>query len=220
MARLNKEKPYLLRLFDIKKFPIDMARILIGPWILLAYRVKVVFPSKEAKKSLHYKHGVMVTSNHITLHDPFVVGSAFWRRRMFYLVGEFIMKLPVRGFLLKLAGCIKVDRHTADLEAMRNVSAHLAAGDLITVFAEGGITHNTDLGKYKDGAALMASYGNVPIIPVYFRKRKHWWNRYKVAVGELIYPKEILGTAEPSIPELKKVTDVVWQKTKDLEALV
>jgi len=214
---MNKERPYFLRLLNIRMFPMDLGRFLIGPFVLLAYRPKVVFVGENAKKSLHYKHGAILTSNHISLHDPFIVGTAFWRRRMFFLVGEFVMDYPIRGFLLRRAGCIRVDRKIADIEAMRKTVSLLEQGSLITIFAEGGIHHGKGPGPFKNGPIMMAQEANVPIIPCYFEKRKHWWNRYRVAVGELFDPRDELGDKAPSIAEIRACTEKLWEKTKQLE---
>jgi len=198
----------------------DFGRFLIAPAVLLAYRPKIVFANENAKKSLHFKHGVILTSNHVSLHDPFVVGTAFWRRRMFFLVGEFIMDYPIRGFLLRLAGCIRVDRKIPDIESMEKTVSKLEKGALVTIFAEGGIHHGEGPGPYKNGPVMMAQMANVPIIPVYFEKRKHWWNRYRVAVGEMIDPRTELGEVTPSLVALRSCTQKVWDRTKHLEEIL
>jgi 1-acyl-sn-glycerol-3-phosphate acyltransferase len=217
---VNQEKPYFCRLFNPKKFGMDLARALVGPWLLLAYRPKPIFVSKEAKKSLHYHHGCIVTANHFSLHDPFIIGTTFWRRRMFFLAAEFIMKYRFRGWLLRKAGCIGVNRQIADIEAMQVTEKHLEEGDLITVFAEGGIQHQEGPATFKSGAVLMAVAANVPIIPCYFEKRKHWWNRYHVVVGELFDPRKILGKEQASIPEIRVLTEKLYEKTKELEEVL
>lgn len=139
---------------------------------------------------------------------------------MFFLVAEFIMKYRFRGWLLRKAGCIGVNRQIADIEAMQVAEKHLEEGDLITVFAEGGIQHQEGPATFKSGAVLMAVAANVPIIPCYFEKRKHWWNRYHVVVGELFDPRKILGKEQASIPEIRVLTEKLYEKTKDLEEVL
>ena len=217
---MNQEKPYFWRLFNIRKFWMDLARVTAGPWMMLIYRSKAIPVSEKAKESLHYKHGVIVTANHISLSDPFIIGTAFWRRRMFYLVAEFIMKYPIRGFLLRLSGCIKVNRNIADIEAMQKTETVLGRGDLITIFAEGGIQHQEGPAPFKSGPVLMVFTANVPIIPCYFEKRKHWWNRYHVIVGELFDPRKELGKDTASIPEIRQLTEKLYEKTKELEGVL
>ncbi len=204
-------------MLDFKRFPLDLARVLGGPFIHLAIRPKYIYVGEKAKDFKKYKEGAIVVAPHICFGDPMIVSSAIWYRRMGFMVADFIMKKQPRGFFLKIAGCIGVGREIVDIEAIKKTVGLLEKGRVIGIFAEGHINRENDIPvPYKMGSSMMASQAGVPILPIYFKRRKHWWNRYRIAIGEMVYPKALENGAKPSMKDIKEMNDEVYKRTLEL----
>ncbi len=202
----------LHRFFDFKHFPMDMARLVCSvlPPIL---RIKRVTPNGEKYKQ-KIKGGAILTANHTSFLDPFLVGVTFWYRRLYFLVAETVMKGKLRSILLKGVGAIKIDRAAADIEAINKSVEKLKKGYLLTVFPQGGIDRQDDIESIKSGAVLIALRAGVPIVPMHITPRKHWYNMRTVIIGETINPKEFCGGKFPSTADIKNITEALMNELK------
>ena len=188
----NKVQPPKAKLFNLKRFFMDMARIVCSP-LLLWYNLKRVYINDNAKKKLH--GGAIIAANHLGFSDPFILGCTFWYRRMFFLAAEVVMKPGIIGWLLKGVGCIKIDRNICDMDAIRKSTDRLKEGHLLTVFPQGGIDRNEDVTAIKSGIVLLAMQSKTPIVPVFIHKKTSFFDRNTVVIGEPIAPPSVPGIA-------------------------
>lgn len=195
------------RLFDLRHFPMDMARLVCAGLVLLL-RIKKVTPEGEKYKE-KIKGGAVVAANHTSFADPFVVGVSFWYRRLHFLVAEVVMQGRLRSWLLRGVGAIKIDRDTTDLEAINTSVAKLKAGYLLAVFPQGRIEKEDHVDTIKSGAVLMALRANVPIVPMHIMSRPHWYNARTVVVGRAIHPADYCQKKMPSTADIKNMTDAL-----------
>lgn len=193
------------KLFDIKLFPMDMGRIVCSV-LLPIYRMKRITPSGEKYKGF-VKGGAVIAANHTSFADPFLVGVAFWYRRMFFLIAEAVMQGKLRTALLKGMGGIKIDRNNADIEAIRKSVDTLKSGHLLSIFPEGGIKSDENINTIKSGAVLIASQAGVPIIPMYILPKKTRFARRVVVIGDAIIPSEICKKKFPSTSDINEITN-------------
>lgn len=207
---MEAKKQNKAKLFDIRCLPQDLSRLVIlaaKPFL----RVKKYDINGQAcKKKL--RGGAVIVSNHVGLSDPIILESAFICRRMFFLAGEIIMKNPIIAFLLRGAGCIKIDRGISDIEAIRKAVSVLKDGRLLAVFPQGGIRDVGSVSEIKSGAILLAIQAGVPIIPAYSRKPKHWYSRRIIVVGDAIDPKALCGKKMPSIADINNTAETLIEK--------
>ena len=100
---------------------------------------------------------------------------------------------------------------------MHEVCDGLQNGEAISIFPEGKVNREEDKAvlAFKWGAAMMATRGNAPIVPVYIVKRKHWYNRPIVVLGDKIDLKEICGE-KPTLVGLQKASEYLQQKEREL----
>ena len=204
---MSQKKP---KLFNLRRFPQDVARIVCAPllWLLRPIRL-----TPEGKKYTERLEGAAILSaNHTSFFDPFAVGLTFWRRRIFFFVAEVVMKGAFRSFLLKGVGCIKVERSIADVEALKKAIGILKEGHPLTVFPQGGIKDGDGVEALKSGAVLMALRADVPIIPMYIYKRKHWYSRLKVVIGKTIYPSQMTTKKIPSTADITNISEALMQE--------
>lgn len=198
------------KLFDLRRFPQDLARLVCLP-LLLVLRPKRLTP--EGKKYTEkLDGGAILAANHTSFFDPFAVGVTFWYRRIFFFVAEVVMRGKFRPILLKGVGCIKVERSIADVEAIKKAIGILKEGRPLTVFPQGGINKGEEVNSLKSGAVLMALQAGVPIIPMHIYKRRHWYSRLEVVIGKTIYPNEMITKKIPSTADIERISEALLEE--------
>ena len=196
-------------LFDIRKFPMDLARIVCIP-LLLVYRMKRLTPTGEKYRG-KIRGGAVLAANHATFSDTFLMGVAVWYRRMFFLAAEAVMRNKLRTWLLSGVGAIRIDRNQADIEAIRRSVEVLKEGHLLGIFPQGGITEGEDIGALKPGAVLIALQAGVPIIPMYIAPKKRWYSRRVVVIGDPVDPKDHIQKKFPSTADIANISKVLQE---------
>ncbi len=200
----NKTQTPKAKLFNPKRFFMDLSRIVCSP-LLLWFNLKRVYITDAAKKKL--RGGAIIASNHLGFSDPFILGCTFWYRRMFFLAAEVVMKPGLISWLLKGVGCIKIDRNICDMDAIRKSADRLKDGHLLTVFPQGGIDRNDDVTAIKSGIVLLAMQSKTPVVPVFIHKKTRFFDRNTVIIGEPIAPPTL-----PGITAIQKYADKILDK--------
>ena len=102
------------KLFDLRKLPMDMARLL---YVLLLpyYRLRRRTPEGKKYKA-RLRGGAVIAANHSAFADPFVMGAAFWYRRMYWMAAETVVRGKLQGPLLKAAGAFGTLPETSQLD--------------------------------------------------------------------------------------------------------
>ena len=209
----QRKKP---KLFDLKRLPMDLARIVCSP-LLLIFRMKRLSPSGAIRKE-HIKGGAILAANHTSFADPFLVGVSVWYRRMFFLAAEVVMHNKLRSWLLRGVGAIRIDRNSTDLEAIRKSVEVLKQGYLLAIFPQGGITEENQIQSVKSGAVLIALQAGVPIIPMHICPKKHWYSRRVVVMGEPLDPKAYIQNKFPSVADMERVSQLLAEKMNECAA--
>ena len=185
---------------------------------LIWFRTKVIFPGG---KKVRIKGGALVVSNHIGFYDPIYLMYGIWyRRHRFVCMQEFMEKKFV-GKFFRMCMCIPIDRDNLSMDSFREITDALKQGGVVTMFPEGHV--NLEEGAaakaYKSGMVLMALRGNAPIVPVCIEKRKHFWNRLRVVVGEPIDLKAKYG-ARPSLQDIDRIAEDIHTLSEDYRKLL
>ena len=195
------------KLFDPKLFPMDLGRLFF--WFFpVVCRFKKLTPTGEKYRG-KIKGGAVIAANHNGFSDPVLLCAIFWYRRLFFLVGEVVMKGRLRRTLIRGMGGIKIERGIADVEAMKKAVGVLKEGHVLGLFPQGGITKAGEIETIKSGAVLMALQAGVPIVPLHIYPQGRWYQRRKVVIGDPIYPNEICKKKIPSTADIQKITDVL-----------
>ncbi len=120
----------------------------------------------KGRQNVPKRGAVLVTSNHLSLMDPPVVGVSM-RRTIIFMAKEELFRSRFSGYFIRRFGAFPVHRGRFDREAVRQAEQTLAQGRMLVMFPEGhrrGQEGYTPAGYV--GAALIAMRTRAPVLPV------------------------------------------------------
>ena len=190
-----------------------------GAPLLLWFRVKRLYSSLEAKKKI--KGGAILISNHISLSDPMYLLLAIWYRRHHFVAMQKMFNTKFKKWLFtNVFHCIEVNRDNVSIKTFKNITNHLKSGKLVTMFPEGHINiENDGVNAFKSGMVMMAIKSGCPIVPVYIKRRKHWYSRLVVGIGEAIDTSKLSSSNNPTLEEIDNAAKYLQEEEHKLELL-
>ncbi len=203
-------------LFDIKFIPMDYGRA--HYFLFRLFKVKTVgLDGKKYKTG--FKGGALIAANHTGFSDAVMLGSSFWYRRVFFLASEEVMSKPARAFLLKLMGCIKIDRGISDIDAVRKAVSVIKDGHTLAVFPQGRIEKEDGVSDIKSGAVFIALQSGAPIVPVYSKPPLKKSKKRLFVVGEPFYASECCKKKFPSVSDINSISEHLSEKINECRAV-
>lgn len=203
------------KLFSPKRLFYDFTKLTAFIPGLIWLRPKYIYESDAAKKKLC--GGALVIANHSTFLDPVYLMAAVWyRRHSFVCLKQFFE--GGAGWLFKLFGCIPVDTESFGFNSFRQIVEKLKAGEVVSLFPEGHVSQDGDVKAFKSGVVLMAFQGKAPILPVYIKPPKHFYNRLTVVIGERVDLTELYGE-KPGFSQIQQAAESLKEKEEALKAL-
>jgi len=108
----------------------------------------------------------VVVSNHESNADPFLVSFLPWEMK--WLGKAVLFRIPVVGWMMRMAGDIPVERGDSDSakEAMETCARWLERGVPVMFFPEGTRSRDGQLLPFKDGAFRLAIETGADLMPV------------------------------------------------------
>ncbi|OOG45099.1 MFS transporter [Polaromonas sp. A23] len=177
------------------------------------YRFKVT-----GDEHIPVQGAAVLTCNHVSFVDPVLLMAAS-PRPIYFVMDHRIFKMPVLGWLFRLAKAIPVAPRTEDpaaYDAAFEAAAQvLRNGDLLAIFPEGSITKDGTLQEFKGGIMKILENAkrdglSVPVIPMaltnlwgsFFSRverggamvrpfRRGVFNRVGLNVGALVEPEKV-----------------------------
>lgn len=204
-------------LFSLKYLVYDICRFFVIIPGMLIFRPKYVYENEEARKKI--RGGALLVSNHTMVVDPMHLMIGIWYRRQHFVVAKEIMEKKQLHLVLKAALAIPVDRENYNLDSFRMIVDRLKEGRVVTIFAEGHINREGELDPFKSGMVLMSLQSGKPIVPVYIKNRKHFYERLTFVVGEKMNPAGENGR-RPGMAQINRFTELVREKENKLKLIV
>ncbi len=149
-------------------------------WIVIniVYRIR---PS--GLENIPREGPAVVVCNHVSFMDPIILGGSVARPMRFVMYYK-IFQMPFLRFIFKNAKAIPIASKQEDEELMNaafeSVDAELAAGNIVCIFPEGGLTNDGNVQKFRPGIEKIIARRPVPVIPVALgRLWGSWFSRQK-----------------------------------------
>jgi 1-acyl-sn-glycerol-3-phosphate acyltransferase len=196
----------LVAIYIYSLLPEFLMRFLAWIVINVVYRIR-----PTGLENIPNKGPVVVVCNHVSFIDPIILGGSV-RRPMRFVMWYKIFQIPLLKFLFRTAKAIpiasaKEDRQLMD-EAFEKVDAELAAGNVVCIFPEGGITRDGEIQRFRPGIEKIIRRRAVPVVPAalgrlwgsWFSRRQsggirkipgRLFARVPVSFGEPVPPSEV-----------------------------
>lgn len=155
----------------------------------------------------------LLCCNHQSFLDIPLV-SHLTRRHIAFVARDSLADSRALGWLMRQCGAVLIARGKPDRAALREMLAHLAAGDLVAVFPEGTRTRDGSLGELRAGALLAARQARAPIVPIGIRGAFEAWPRHAL----LPRPRRIAARVGTPVDPLAE--DALEQVRGQLQALI
>lgn len=162
--------------------------------------------------------GLMISSNHPTFLDPIIALLAFPERRLHCLATKDLFRKERNAFFFKKVHCIIIDKENFNMSSFHEVVERLKEDKAVLIFPEGQVNRDAEakpLLAFKSGMVLMAHRANVPILPMYIVKKKKWYQRQHIVLGQPVNIAEMLGKM-PTMDSLTQVSDLLRDKENEL----
>ena len=153
----------LVAIYIYSLLPEFLMRFLAWVVINIVYRIR---PS--GLENIPNEGPAVVVCNHVSFMDPIILGGSVTRPMRFVMYFK-IFQMPFLRFIFKNAKAIpiasaKEDRQLMD-EAFEKVDAELAAGNIVCIFPEGGLTHDGEVQRFRTGIEKIIARRPVPVVP-------------------------------------------------------
>jgi hypothetical protein len=174
-------------------------------WILIntLYRIRV-----EGLDKVPEEGPCVVACNHVSFIDALIVGGTV-RRPVRFVMYYKIFQIPVLSWIFKTARAIPIAGAKED-EALMNqafeeIEKALAAGEVVGIFPEGGLTPDGSIQPFRPGIEKILARSPVPVVPVALRNlwRSMWSRRWmKLKMQRARLPRRFRARIELIVGDL------------------
>jgi 1-acyl-sn-glycerol-3-phosphate acyltransferase len=194
-------------------WPFDRNRVVAGRFLrLVGGGISHCFPPWRLDIQGRWPEGgpFVVVANHQSILD--ILMLARLPREMKWVAKESLFKVPVAGWMLRMAGDIAIRRGDAESggEALARAKAYLARGMSVMIFPEGTRSAKGTLLPFKSGAFRLAIDAGVPVLPIAVHGTAHGmpkggpWVRPCQAFARILAPVPTAGRSLEDAGKLKE----------------
>ena len=196
----------LVALYIFSLLPEFLMRFLAWLIVSVVYRLR---PS--GLENIPRGGPAIVVCNHVSYVDPIILSGSI-QRPMRFVMWYRIFQIPLLNFIFRTMKAIPIAGAREDVaimhEAFEKVDAELAAGNIVCIFPEGGITWDGEIARFRPGIEKIIARRPVPVVPValgrlwgsWFSRRRdgtlrkipgRLFARVPVTVGKPVKPAEV-----------------------------
>lgn len=220
----------LLTVIFVVTAPWDAGRYTAGRW----FRRCGVAAVKLIPVWKFETEGVMISdprrpyvavANHESFADIFLISHLPWEMK--WLSKESIFRIPVMGWMMRMAGDIAVRRRDRNsrADALAEIHDRLDKNVTVMILPEGTRSPDGTLQRFRNGAFRVAVERQLPILPIAvagtrnaMAKHSGLFNRAH-AIARVLEPVETAGLTLDEVPALRdRVRDRIAAARDDLRA--
>ncbi|HEV2620815.1 MAG TPA: MFS transporter [Frateuria sp.] len=166
-------------------------------WVLVnaLYRVRV-----DGMRHVPEEGPALLVCNHVSFMDPLLL-MANLRRPARFVMYYRIFNIPVLNFIFRTARAIPIAGQKEDpavlAAAYEAIDQALAAGELVCIFPEGGLTRDGEIAPFRPGMLRILERRPVPVVPMALRGL--WgsvWSRRDTRLGRARLPRRFRARVE------------------------
>ena len=154
----------------------------------------------------------VVVANHESYADVFLISCFPWEMK--WLSKDTMFKIPCMGWMMQMAGDIKLVRGNRDsaADAILQCRDRLAKKVSVMIFPEGTRSRSWEMLPFKDGAFRLAIESGAPILPIAVAGTRHAMAKGSFrflparAIAQLLEPIDTTGMTLADIGMLKQQT--------------
>ncbi|OOG49656.1 MFS transporter [Rhodanobacter sp. C01] len=138
-------------------------------WLLVntLYRVRV-----DGMQNVPEEGAALLVCNHISFVDPLLLMANLRRPARFVMYYK-IFNIPLLRFVFRTAKAIPIAGHKEDPAVLQQaydaIDEALAAGEVVCIFPEGGLTGDGEIATFRPGVEKILARRPVPVIPMALR---------------------------------------------------
>lgn len=145
--------------------PEFLMRFMVWLLTLAMYRIDV----RGVEENIPDEGPALVVCNHVGYMDALILAGAIPRPVKFVTYYK-IYRLPIMNWVFRAAGAIPIAGSKEDPELMRRaferIDEALAAGEIVGIFPEGGLTSDGDVATFRPGVEKILATRAVPVVPM------------------------------------------------------
>ncbi|MFN0006865.1 MAG: AMP-binding protein [Planctomycetota bacterium] len=167
--------------------------------------------------------GGLLVANHLSHVDALVLGAALSHRQVSFLMHRSFFAIPVVGSFSRFMGAIPVaaeDKPEEKAASLARAAEKARGGQLVCIFAEGGISRSGALLPFARGLETIARDAQVPIVPVALDQL--WGSVFSFSGGRFFWkwPRRIPYPVEISIGRPMAFDSERWRVRSAVAELV
>lgn len=204
----------LLGLIFLATAPFDPGRYTVGRWFRrAAVAIVKLNPLWDFRTT-----GVIIddprrpyvaVANHESFADIFLLSHLPWEMK--WLSKDAIFRIPVMGWMMRMAGDIRVVRSDRQSRAgaMDQIRDRLDKRVSVMILPEGTRSPTGELLPFKDGAFRVAIEKQLPILPIAVAGTRHAMAKHSLrfnrarAIARVLDPVPTAGLTEHDVPALR-----------------
>lgn len=176
---------------------------------------KIIFPTKViGVENIPAEGPVLVCSNHVSLVDPVLIATSFYRQITFMAKKELFATKFTNWFFRNL-GMVPVDRGASDIAALRVCIEALNEGRLLGIFPQGHRFKQDESREIQNGAALMALRAKAVVVPAHVSAPLKAFRRNTIRFGKPVDLSDLTRINSQAITAASnRIIEGIWQEEK------
>jgi 1-acyl-sn-glycerol-3-phosphate acyltransferase len=163
----------------------------------------------------------IAVSNHESFADIFLISHLPWEMK--WLSKDAIFRIPMVGWMMYMAGDIKVTREnrSSRVEALEQCRDRLRRKVSVMIFPEGTRSANGELLPFKDGAFRLAVETGLPVLPIAVAGTSRAMQKGTLLFGRSLAEARVLepvptqGLSLADVPALRDRVRTLIQQARD-----